>query len=415
MRALFAAVVLLAPLVAAIDLPQPLPDSGGFAITPFVPLPAPTSIAFGNGALYATLLAGASGTGELVRVPVLATAAGLVPAGRPETVASGFSQPLGVVVGPAGEVYVAASRPGAESGRTDGVVFLVTPTGQKQVVVGGLPNGRHNTNHLRFGPDDRLYVANGNPNDNGVDGGAADVHPWSGAILSFDMTQTTPASPAIVHWRDPPTPSGVRIPETQISTHAVNADFRAKVEVLASGMRNVFGVAFGANGAYTAMNGADAPPSQDTVFHITQAGTDYRFPYCFDVGAPGAVGAGISKAASPTFPAADCAGAPKATALIGWHVCATGLDVAPAGFGGFGGDLFVGECTPFFADPAHDGISEHNTAHKVARIELAADGSAVAVHEFLDGLPLPLDVLFGPDGAMYVADASGIFRVAPVV
>lgn len=406
MRAVLVAVLLLAPVGVALDLPQPLPDSVGFAVAPFTAVAAPTALAFGADALWATTI-----TGDVVRVPVTTTPAGLVATGAPETFASGFGQALGIAVGPDGEVYVSTTRGGPESGRTDGVVWRLDGDARK-LVVDGLPNGRHNTNHLRFGPDDRLYVANGNPSDNGIDGGFPDLVPWGGAILSFDVDEID-ASPAVVHWKS----GGVRIPDDQVADHEVNADFRAKVQVLGNGFRNVFGVAFADDGtAYTAMNGMDAPPSQDGVYRMATPGTDFRFPECMDVGAPGAVGDGVTKVANPVFPDAACEAAPRATALLGWHVCATGLDVAPESFGGFGGDLFVGECTPFFADPANDGVSEHNTAHKVARVEIDdATGEAVAVHEFLVGLPLPLDVLFGPDGAMYYAGAEGILRVAPVL
>lgn len=413
MRALAVALVLLAPVAVAIDLPQPAPDSIGFSVAPFTAIVAPTAIAFdAAGALYATTL-----TGDVVRVATTPTAAGLVATGAPETIARGFGQALGIAVGPDGEIYVATSGGGLESGRTDGKVFRLDGAVRK-IVVDGLPNGRHNTNHLRFAPDGRLAVANGNPSDNGIDGGFPDLVPWGGAILSFDVDEID-ASPAIVHWRADPTLANTRIPDAQVADHAVNADFRAKVQVLGLGFRNVFGVAFAADGsAYTAMNGMDTPSSQDGVYRMPPATSlDFRFPECRDIGAPGAVGAGVAKEANPipAFAATDCSDAPRATALLGWHVCATGLDIAPATFGGFGGDLFVGECTPFFADPSNDGVSEHNTAHKVARVELDDAGEAVAVHEFLVGLPLPLDVLFGPDGAMYYAGAEGILRVAPVV
>ncbi|MGH7822076.1 MAG: plastocyanin/azurin family copper-binding protein [Candidatus Binatia bacterium] len=35
--------------------------------------------------------------------------------------------------------------------------------------------------------------------------------------------------------------------------------------------------------------------------------------------------------------------------------------------------------------------------------------------DFVTGLVLATDVLFGPDGAMYVADAAVVYRVAPIV
>jgi hypothetical protein len=77
--------------------------------------------------------------------------------------------------------------------------------------------------------------------------------------------------------------------------------------------------------------------------------------------------------------------------------------------------VFVGECAFFFANDwllrvgeAGADKAHHSSSHKVARVELDASGHAVAVSDFVTGLALPTDALFGPDGAMYVADAEAI-------
>lgn len=450
--------------------PQPVPEVvSGFAITPLMAVPAPTALAFGPGGpdLYvATLLPGPPSTvspestslpGQIVRISLLWTPAGPVPTGT-SVFATGFTQPLGVAFDQNGNMYVSDSHPGAESGRTDGRVTRLAPGQTDQsagtVIVDGLPNGRHNTNHLRFGPDSRLSMPNGNPNDAGCAGaldgngnptecvgGDLDVFPYSGAILSVDAAQVS-ASPAILHWKHP---DGTPIqPVSSIPTDPINADFAAKVTVLAHGFRNIFGVAFApaaltnfAGTAYTGMNGSDGPASQDVLFKVV-SGANYGFPFCFNDGAPGAVNnattTGIAMVSNPNFVIStvnqipNCSVVPTGTALLGWHVCATGIDFpidAQNGFpnAAFPTDLrqsvFVGECTPFFlpdlitrilADPARPTF---NTGHKVVRVELDAQGNAVAVNDFVTGLVLNTDVLFGPDGAMYIADAEGIFRVAP--
>lgn len=403
---------LLVPLAAGLPLPQlppPLPEVAlGFALAPLTPLPVATSIAFGPGDgdgddLYATSLAG-----SVYRFPLTWTAAGPALAGQPAVIASGFSQPLGLAFGPDGALYVADSTQGEESGRLDGQVTRIDGD-ERTVVVGALPNGRHNTNNLRFGPDGRLYITNGNPNDNGVDGGEEDVLPLSGAILSVDAAVVS-ASPALLRWTDE---SGRPIAADQIAAHPVNTDFRSKVSVLASGFRNVYDVAFGPTGiAYTATNGADVPPSQDAFFRISAPGQDFGYPFCYHEGTPGAAG-GIA-VTNPTFPGRDCSTVPPADALLGWHVCATGMDIAPAGT--FLDSAFVAECGPFFsdvivksaADPTH---ATYNTGHKVARVALDANGVATGVTDFIQGLQLPIDVVFGPDGAMYVADIDALYRV----
>lgn len=391
---------------AALPSPHPaVPEVvAGYALAPLAPVPAATAITFGpEGDLYVTTL-----TGSVLRYPLTWTPAGPVAAAAPEVHASGFGQPLGLVFVD-GTLFVADSESGIESGRLDGRVSAVVDGGIVPVV-SGLPNGRHNTNNLREGPDGRLYIANGNPNDNGRDGGEADVLPLSGAVLSVDPAVVL-ASPAVLRWRA----EGSPIAPGDIATHPVNADFAAKVAVFASGFRNIYDVAFGPTGiAYTATNGADDPDSQDLLYRLTP-GADHGFPFCYNVGPAGGVGADVSVVPNPVFGDAErCAGAPPATALLGWHVCATGLDV------GFGDNVFIGECGPFYEsvalrsaeDPAR---ATHNTGHKVVRVALDEDGHALGVQDFISGLHLPVDVHFGPDGAMYVADVDAVYRVVKLV
>jgi glucose/arabinose dehydrogenase len=134
------------------------------------------------------------------------------------------------------------------------------------------------------------------------------------------------------------------------------------------------------------------------------------------------VGAGVHAQANPLFPGHDCSATPPADALIGWHVCATGIDL-PSGQGAyafpgaFGASAYVAECGPQQPEANHaiEGNVLVNTGHKVVRLPLDAQGNPTSVQEFLDGLAEPTDVLFGPDGAMYVLDVPGVYRVAPAV
>ena len=74
---------------------------------------------------------------------------------------------------------------------------------------------------------------------------------------------------------------------------------------------------------------------------------------------------------------------------------------------GFTNDLFVTEFGNFFGTEV--------VGHEIVRVELDESGTQVVRQsEFLSGAA-PLDVAFGPDGSMFVADLGGtIYRVAQV-
>jgi hypothetical protein len=51
----------------------------------------------------------------------------------------------------------------------------------------------------------------------------------------------------------------------------------------------------------------------------------------------------------------------------------------------------------------------------VVRVRFGSDGAVTAVEDFLTGI-LPLDVTFAPDGAMWLADTTGVvLRIAGIV
>lgn len=439
----------------------------GFGLTTLTPATSPTALRFGPGGpdgpdLYATTLAGTVQRYHLQWTP-------LGPVLEDTSVAAtGFRLPLGLAFDDDGDLLVSDSDGEGDTADSEAaerplgkVVHVDAATGERSTIVEGLPNGQHNTNQIRFGPDGLLYLPNGNPNDHGnqtdpdvdTESGTdhTDIFPYSGAFLAVDvdgvdpnLPDTTPASPAVLHWTNA---TGARIPDDDVVGHPLNEDFADKVHVLAHGFRNIFGIAFApgdlpfADAPYTAMNGADDPSSQDTLFEI-QPGADHGFPFCYDRGPQGGVGDAIVKEANPDTPDpsitdADCREKPAATATLGWHTCSTGLDFptdgadgpttqGPAGTGfdwSFPADhqrsVYVGECSVFFVNDwaerqLEDGYSTHSNSHKVARVALNETGEATEVRDFVKGLTLPTDVQFGPDGAMYVADAEGIHRVAPL-
>jgi glucose/arabinose dehydrogenase len=264
------------------------------------------------------------------------------------------------------------------------------------------------------------------------------VFPYSGAILAVDVEDVR-EDPAVLRWvaedgQPIEDENGNGILE-EVAEHPVNGDFQETVDVVAHGFGNVFGVAFDRDGVpHTGMNGCDDPPSPDSFYRVDEAeGRNYGYPYCFNDGPVGGTGADVSKRPNPEFKSRDCGQYPAADAVLGWHVCATGLDFPHDDSRGPGGggsddrpfafpepyldDAFIGECGTFTPDNSlqktieGDGEPRH-TGHKVTHVAIE-DGDVVGVSDFLTGLSLPTDVTFGPQGAMYVADLEGIYRVQP--
>lgn len=406
----------------------------GFAVSPYAVVSGlATSLDFGPdtraGSDGIRLYATSFGSGQVV---VIDDVGGV--GGPPRTFASGFRNPLGVLVGPDGAVYVSdaeAARPGPFGDRTYGRVWRVRdvnqdgdaldPSDTKEIVLKDLPNGRHNTNGLALGPDGLLYVTNGNSTDDGVEGGDPEVLPWSGSVI-----------------RVSPDATGVSVSELDPATALV-----------ASGMRNLFDLAFSpfdpthllipTNGVDDARQNDSPPPdhiedSDDLLYlaDIDDSGPagrsvpaahsgegnkngfnpiveNFGFPSClynlqrqgdlkpYDNPNPDVI---EEFGSCPT----DEVVGPIAT--FGLHPSADGLAFQTSGAWGdeFVNDLFVAEFGNFFGDEV--------TGHAVVRVEFGPDGSSVAAQsDFLEGLT-PLDVTFDPAGVMYVADFTGpILRV----
>lgn len=418
------------------DQVQVVPGAGeGFLAQPLAPATIPTVLSFGPDPtpdptggekdLYLATL-----TGEIQRLDLAWTPVGPVVTEQ-VTLADGFNLPLGVAFDAEQDLYVSDSYSDPDRSHPIGVVYKVDPaTGDRTAVVDGLPNGQHNTNHIRIGPEGQLWLPVGNPNDhgNGTGTGHADIFPVSGAFLTVDPT-TIDEDPVELHWE---TQDGDDIPFDDLYEHDRNTEFRERVGVYAYGFRNIFGVTWApsdlpfAGAAYTSMNGADAPASQDSLYKITP-GAHHGFPFCYNEGEPGATGDAVEKVPAPDSPnpSFPCDDKPAADALLGWHICATGLDFPTDPLEGYPDasfpeplhrSVYTGECSPFALQDTFERSLEHptthNTGHKVARVALDDAGEATEVKDFVTGLTLPTDVQFGPDGAMYIADAEKIVRVA---
>jgi glucose/arabinose dehydrogenase len=318
-----------------------------------------------------------------------------------------FSRPA---TGEDGSVYVAdaeAAREGPWGLRSYGRVWRVQDldgdgVGEKKtVVIKDLPNGRHNTNGMAFGPDGLLYITNGNSTDDGLEGGEYEVDPWSGSLVRVDPR----------------------------SKNVSLSDLDPRKTLVATGWRNVYDVAFSPvddSKAFVPMNGIDdaragstgenpADPNiedSDDLLFVTDADDrktdDFGYPSClYNVADKGDLKPYDSpnKEVIKKFGPCNEAKVPRPVASFGLHTSSDGLEFQRTDNWGddYANDLFVAEWGSLYGTPS---------GHDVVRIELDKTGTKVTGQEVFIYGPVPLDVTFDAAGVMYVADYGGsILRV----
>lgn len=112
---------------------------------------------------------------------------------------------------------------------------------------------------------------------------------------------------------------------------------------------------------------------------------------------PAAASSGLAAPVQQAFP----------IALFGGHVSSNGLEFNPGSNfpAEYHGDLFV---TEFGNNPGGAVLS----GHKIVRVRFGPAGEVLAIEDFMS-TPVPLDLTFAPDGALWIADFSGlILRVS---
>jgi len=254
LRSAGALLIVLSLLLVACDPPPPPVTDAEFATGPVegVTLTQPTSIDFGpDGRLYVSEVLGrvlaitlSEDGRSAIDVQTLA---------QPEE----FEQVLGLAVEASGDVYVSDNY---INGIGDGpfanrVVRLPAPDfSSRETVISGLPVSGHNhgTNDLEFGPDGRLYIAQGGMTSSGAPSEPDDSRwlgwdetPLSGAILAADVTD--------------PDFDGALVYDTDDATSETNL-LSGDVEVFSPGHRNTFDIEFHSNGhLYSVDNGSSEP------------------------------------------------------------------------------------------------------------------------------------------------------------
>jgi glucose/arabinose dehydrogenase len=407
----------------------------------------PTSLTFGpDDRLYVAGVTPQSGlgAGQIVAFEDLGGVGG-----PPQVVADGLEQVMGLVFGPDGTLYASdnAACPGPCTGRIQ-ALRDVNQDGafeERRTVLKNIPRGRHQTNGMVFGPDGMLYVANGNATDDGIDCGppdgtacdAQEKKPWTGAILRVNSS-----------WSDVDLQNDIRVDGDAMFA----ADGRDDESVLVSpGYRNIYDVGFWPGDPsmiYTPMNGTDMPASNEPLFrtdvsdtkvvgHDAQ-GSPIWGPVIDDAGFPSCLyGAHTNNFPVPEIPPGhdhpenftpdnnpntavtdkfgNCQPSKVMKPIMFFNEGHNGTSGMAFERGGnfpddYDSDLFVAEWGSLWnlngAVP---------TGHKITRVDIGPDGLPERKREFMTGV-LPMDIAFGPDGAMYVADMHGlIYRVVNVM
>ncbi|MGH2736218.1 MAG: PQQ-dependent sugar dehydrogenase, partial [Actinomycetota bacterium] len=256
------------------------------------------------------------------------------------------------------------------------------------------------TNGMAFGPDGKLYVTNGNSTDDGIEGGEAEVVPWSGSVVRVN-----------------PRARGESL-----------GDLPKRKTLVATGWRNVYDLAFSPvdeNTLFVPMNGTDdarkgstgenpVDPNledSDDLLFATDVGDrridDFGFPSClYNLAEKGDLKPYDNPNPDVIEEFGDCPrSVPRPVSSFGLHTSSDGLafQVTNAWGKDYRNDLFVAEWGNIFGAPA---------GHDVVRVQLDESGRRVVSQSGFLNLDLPLDVTFDASGALYVADFSGqIFKV----
>lgn len=355
--------------------------------------------------------------------------------GKFTVIADGFNPPLTGINCFHGNIYVSHR----------GFITVVKPDGSKQNILWGLPSwGDHHNNRVVFGPDGKMYFGQGTATNSGVVG---NDNYW---LQTYPFFHDYPGAPIILTGQNFETknllsgaaydkaitgaysPFGVpTIPGEMVKgvVKASGSILRAnpdgsQLELVAWGLRNPFRIKFDRyNRLFAANHGMDVRGSRPVdnspdEFQWISPGMWYGWPD-YTGGLP------------VTNPIFKPEALPQPTFLLGTHPmipprpisnftphsAIMGFDFNSSPFFGPVGDVFIAE----FGSEAPEttgGKPLPQVGHRISRIDMrtgiistfAINRSGFAASFTGEGgFERPIDVLFGPNGEMYIADFGMTF------
>jgi large repetitive protein len=393
-------------MAAEAALPGPDGGSSGISFTSSsFGVPNPTSMAWGpDGRLYVTELMG--------RIHAITLGANNQPVADQVITTLGSRLTLGITVDPLSTpsdviLWVSHSSPSLNNGtpnssaitRLSGAGFTT-----RQDVITGLPRAKanHAVNSIHFGPDGKLYIAQGGntgagaPNEANTEFGTMEEQPLSAAILVAD----------------------VRSPSFDGSCHNPDDIFGSPpcdVAPYATGLRNTYDFVFHSNGSMYApdnglgvtgtfppsptspclgfgdttswTNGGDNPGEQPDVLLKIQQGKYYGHPNPYRNQC-------VFKDGSYQGVAAPLNYVPPIFSL--------GMNRSSNGTVEYMADAFCGDLRKDLL------IANYSVGDDITRIELSADGSSVvSASRLVGGFDDPLPLVLDPDGTIYVGEFGG--------
>jgi glucose/arabinose dehydrogenase len=372
-----------------------LPDTAGQDInfqqdTLNFTISSPASLAFGpDGRLY---VAGASSISALTLDPVtknvLAT----------EQIASDLDLVLGLAFDPATpspvKLYASRQNLDATQGYSGVVSTFTAPGWQRQDVItrlpSSVPHNNHMTNGLAFGPDGRLYIAQGSNADSGIadpPGGQLFFNetPLSAAILVADVHAQ--GFNGTITYDQQGSPVNDTVNQTGGDVHVFAPGTRNPYDLVWHSNSHLYATDNGAMGKGTSLGCASEGgfTSTSDELNLIEEGNYY--------GAPNRNRGRFDERQciyhSPQAGSGADFTAP--IAILPTHCSCDGIAEYTAGaFGGaLQGDLIYAAWGRDF----------------VGRMHLAANGRSVTTTSVLSSnFSSPLDVVVGPDGTIYVAE-----------